>query len=77
VTAAEIPFEMIDREEGVSTLNRKVLWQSLRAVPAYRALFDLPPKRVSGLASAPSEFRLMNYKMVDDGARYVRVAQEN
>lgn len=37
--AVEIPFEMKDRELGVSTFSRKVARQSFLSIPCYRILF--------------------------------------
>lgn len=39
-TASEIPFEMVDREHGVSSFNSRIARQSLLSVPCYRILFS-------------------------------------
>ena len=38
-TAIEIPFHMVDREQGKSSFNSKVALQSILSIPAYAILF--------------------------------------
>lgn len=75
LTAAEIPFEMKDREAGQSTFSSKVARQSLMSIPAYRILFGgTAAKRVpQGGPAFPPEFRLDGYSVSQPHSRHFQL----